>query len=175
MQEAKHGLLHRQPDEFVAYGYDNVTLVVWDNTISVDALQRVDRVHARRHRELGRRMSLVSVLTAAVGFPNSQVRAEIHALQLRWRPAIGCFVAVLEVGGMWRSALSGFLTTVQSLAPESDGRLHLVATVGAAAAWLVEPHARVTGVQLDRAELKRALEQARRGGAREGDAVSGRA
>lgn len=149
----------------MAYGYDNVNLVIWENTLSVEALHMADRVHAKRHGELGRRLSLVSVLTARVGFPSSQVRAEVHALQVRWRPAIGCFVAVLESDGMWRSALRGFLTTVQSLAPDSDGRLHLAANVAAAAAWLVEPHARVTGVKLDRAALKRAFEQARHGGA----------
>lgn len=159
------GLLHRQSGEFVVYGYDNVNLVVWENTISVDALHRVDGVHARRHRELGKRLSLVSVLTARVGFPSAQVRTEIHALQVRWRPAIGCFVAVLEADGMWRSALRGFLTAVQSLAPESDGRLHLASSLGGAAAWLVEPHARVTGVKLERTALKQALEQARRAGA----------
>jgi hypothetical protein len=105
------------------------------------------------------------VLTARVSFPDSEVRAEIQSLQTGWRASMGCFVAVLEAEGMWRSAVWGFLTALQAVAPESDGRLHLAATLGAAAAWLVEPHARLTGVRLDRTALKDFLEAARRAAA----------
>lgn len=161
MFDAKSGLMHRQPGVFSAYAHRNVHLVIWES-MSVEAVRAVDQVHARRHRELGQRVSFISVLTPQVGFPDAQVRAEVHALQARWRGGIGCFVAVLEADGMWRSALRGFLTALQAVAPQSDGRVHLAGTLAYAAAWLIEPHARVTGVRLERASLKDFLERSRR-------------
>ena len=161
MFDAEPGLIHREQDMFSVYGYQNVNLVVWQ-TMNIEAVRKVDEVHARRHLELGRRLSFISVLTPQVGFPDSEVRAEVQELQARWRAGIGCFVAVLEADGMWRSALRGFLAALQALAPQSDGRVHLAGSLGYAAAWLIEPHARVTGVRLDRAALKEFLERARR-------------
>jgi hypothetical protein len=165
MFDVRDGLLHHQPGEFSAFGHENVNVVFWHNSLSVATVRAADRVHARRGAELGRKLSFVSVLSARVAFPDSDVRAEVHALQARWRASIGCFVAVVEADGMWRSAARGFLTALQAVAPESDGRLHLSSTLGAAAAWLVEPHARMTGVRLDRAALNNFFEGARRAAA----------
>lgn len=162
MLEATGGLIHHERGLFAAYSYQNVNLVVWENALDLDAVRIVDQVHAGRQRALGCRLSLVSVLTSRVGFPSAQVRAEIHALQVRWRPVVGCFVAVLESDGMWRSAVRGFLGAMQALAPESDGRIHLTANLGTAASWLVEPHARVTGVKLDGRALRDFFERSRR-------------
>lgn len=163
MLEASGGLIHHEKGIFLAYSYQNVNLVVWEDALDLSAVRLVDQVHTRWQRAIGTRLSLVSVLTPRVGFPSAQVRAEIHALQVRWRPTIGCFVAVLETDGMWRSAVRGFLGAIQALAPDGEGRIQLTTNLGTAASWLVEPHERVTGVKLDVRALKEFFERSRHG------------
>ena len=78
-------------------------VVIWHNSLSLEAVMAAHNVHARRGHELGKRLSFVSVLSARVAF---QFRG---AGRIQGSRSAGVQVSLLrggvEADGMWRSAV----------------------------------------------------------------------
>ena len=61
---------------------------------------------------------------------------------------IACVAVIIDGSGFWASALRGFITGLQVLAPGTLD-LHAHASIDQVLAWLPTEHHKRTGVQLD--------------------------
>jgi hypothetical protein len=146
-------LLATYADEYAAYAWKNVDVIVWVGSGSGPGVRSCKLLLQQRLTDIGK-VSVVHVALPATGMPDAEGRKEFHLMAERFSKMVGCIVSVIERGGFVGSALRGLTTSIYALTSRHTTHC-VVRTVAEAAAWLPEPHARATGVALDPAELGR--------------------
>jgi hypothetical protein len=153
-------LLYEVPGEFVHFAWNNVELIVWSGTASAAGVQRLSQASTQRARELKVKVSYVHVVAAGAGLPDADARGEFKQLRIRTTPWMACFVCVIESDGFWASAMRGLVTSLMTLQGERV-TMKILGSLAEAAAWLPEPHARLSGIAIAQTQLMRVLEFAR--------------
>jgi hypothetical protein len=105
-------------------------------------------------------VSAIHLAASDIGLPPSEVRNALLDMMARYGPHTACLAIVLEGSGFWASAMRSVITGMRMLAPRAFSmRIH--EDVDAVCEWLPLEHHRRTGVNLDREELRLALQRAR--------------
>jgi hypothetical protein len=138
-------------DEYVAYAWKNVDVIVWSGSGSGPGVRSCKLLLQQRLHEVGK-VSVVHVALPLAGMPDAEGRKEFNAMAERFSKMVGCIVSVIEREGFVGSALRGLTTSIYALTSRHTAHC-VVRTVAEAAAWLPAPHLRGTGVELDPTEL----------------------
>jgi hypothetical protein len=144
-------LLSTYADEYVAYAWKNVDVIVWVGAGSGPGVRSCKLLLQERLGKTGK-VSVVHIALPMTGMPDAEGRKEFNSMAERFSKSVGCIVSVMEREGFVGSALRGLTTSIYALTSRHTEHC-VVRTVAEAAAWLPEPHFRGTGVELDPAEL----------------------
>ena len=148
-----------EPGLFVFGAWENVLIAVWASQIDGACVERftkaVDTMAARRP---GLR-SNVHVVTEGTALPTPEARAGLVASMKRHSGSLASVGVVFRGSGFWAGALRAAVTGMRFLSPRSFD-FQLFGAVDEVVRWLPVEHQKVTGVHLDAAGLRSALEAA---------------
>jgi hypothetical protein len=148
------------PAYLSVYAWKNVDVLIWENSPTVTLLASTGPLLEERVRESAGPVSVVHVVQSGLQLPDEATRSAIKEFSEKYNAAIANLVLVLELTGFQGSAIRGAFTGMLLLT-RKRASTHVAKTLEEAASWLPEPHARATGVQIDRLELLSVLERAR--------------
>jgi len=146
--------------------YHNFNLLVWRRGADMDAVERLERTNPERVKAHPERISTVHIVTPEARPPAPETRDALNAMHARYAHTVGCAAVVLELGGFMGLAVRSAVTGMIMLAPKHY-RIKVFNQVDEAAPWLVDNHARSTGVEVALPDLLEVLHVARNSG-REG-------
>lgn len=155
-------ILTFERERCVFLAYRNITMAVWTGQADLAAAQaaeRAARMMAARHRA-GR--SYVAFILDGLPGPTPDA-TEILTRLMGQRDSLACIAYVVEGSGFWASGLRGMIANVYRESGAA-GRLKIGATLDEVAGWLSSKHQEATGVAISEAELREALQHARRFG-----------
>jgi len=156
-------VIHSLAGEHAVYRWKNIDVCVWHKTVNeagVAVLEALARGQAKAQELHAATRSMIHITLGTAGLPSAAVRRELSRLSERHGKPLGCLVAVIEHDGFAASALRGITTGLLTFTTKAATH-RIVRDVEQAAAWLPEPHARVTGVHIDERELRHALQAMR--------------
>jgi hypothetical protein len=153
-------VMDAEPGAFWFGAWRNVNLIVWWQGATLDAVQRLERTNPIRFASHPERMSAVHVVTETAGVPTPEARDALVTANNAWGHTVGCAVVIMERDGLVGLAVRSAVTGLIMLAPKHF-RIKVFDNVDDAAPWLVEHHARSTGVQLTLADTRSVLHAAR--------------
>ena len=151
------------PGVFWFGAWRNLTIGVWSGDASVDVIRRIDATNPERTQAHPEGISTVHIVTPTANPPDAATRAALNDMHARWGHTVGCAVVVIEHGGLAGAAVRGAVTGMAMLAPKRY-RLKVFDTIAPVTSWLVEQHARSTGVQLNPQDVIAVLRRARAAG-----------
>lgn len=153
-----------EPGYFWFGAYRNFNLLVWHAGADVDAIERLERTNPERVKAHPERLSTVHIVAAGSGGgPTPAARDALNEMHARYGHTVGCAAVVIERAGLMGVAVRSAVTGIIMLAPKHY-RIKVFDNVGEAAPWLVENHARSTGVEVALPDLQAVLQVARESG-----------
>lgn len=153
-------VLDREPGVFAFSAWQNVTIFVWQDGATIEAVRRLAEVTEPVYATYPEGVSNVHVIDARVPLPDNAVRDELTALMRTRAEQRGCIGVVLDGGGFWASALRSLITGMRVLTPRSF-ELRIMSSSEEIARWLPSPHFKKTGRHIDSESLRGAIEETR--------------
>lgn len=153
-----------EPGAFWFGAYRNFNLLVWHRGTDLAAVERLERTNPERVAAHPERITTVHIVTAhASSPPTPEARDALNVMHARYAHTVGCAAVVIERGGFTGVAVRSAVTGLIMLAPKHY-RIKVFDHVDEAAPWLVENHARSTGVEVTLPDLMAVLHAARESG-----------
>lgn len=143
-------------DGYLFAGYHNVLIAIWTAQGTGERIAALDRVTAPFARKHPEGFSSVQFIAKGLPLANSEARERLIALMRRHHDELGCIGTVLDGSGFLASATRSLILGMRLLAPQSFD-MQTYASIPELSAWLPGPHAKRTGVTLDRAKLQDVL------------------
>jgi hypothetical protein len=153
-------VLDSEPGLFWYGAWQNMSFVVWEQSATLEAVERIDRAVPARLK-IHPRLSTVHIATLNAGMPSSAARSAFGEAAKRWAQVTGCVAVVVEYQGFAASALRSMVTAIQLLAG-SPFPMRVHGSFEEAVPWLVQTHARTTNVRLAPDALMQVLQAARK-------------
>ena len=153
-------LLDSEPGAFAIFAYSNFTIVVWPAAATVGAVTRLSRATDRVVAAYPHGYSNVHLIpNRGSGIPVPEARAGLVRMAERLGSRLACVGVVLLGSGFWASALQSVITGMRLVSARTYA-MHVDRSLEGLARWMPEEHLRRTGVPVDVAALRAALEQA---------------
>lgn len=145
---------------YVFAAHRNVVIAHWTAQGTgplIAALGQTLATFVARHPE---GISSIHVIAEGLPLANAEARDALSVLMKVHGGAIAAVGTVLDGTGFWASATRGLIMSLQLMAPSSVA-MRTGASDAEVAAWIVKPHARRTGVELEPEALALALTKVR--------------
>ena len=139
--------------------WGNITLTYWEGRGTAPAVERLARLGAEIRAQYPNGTSAIHLIREGAGMPTSEGRDGLTRLMNTNVDRLACVGVMIGGGGFWSSAIRSMITGMRALSSRAY-QLKLVGSIEELVAWLPEPHERRTGIAVDPAELRRALETA---------------
>ncbi len=105
-------------------------------------------------------ISNINLIAAGLPLADAEAREALGALMKVHESTVACVGTVLDGTGFWASATRGLIMSLQLMAPKSFAT-RTCASDAEVISWIVKPHARRTGVELDPKALEHAIAEIR--------------
>jgi hypothetical protein len=140
--------------------WHNITVTTWFGPATVPAAQELSEITKRLMSSLPElRISVIHLVAPKLELPSNEVRSLFVQPLREYTDRFGCISVIVGGAGFWTSALRGFVTGMQVIAPRTfELRVH--GDPGSLIEWFVPEHLKRTGVTIDSAALARVLAQA---------------
>lgn len=139
------------------YGFENITLIVWQAQPTERAVERLQAVTDKRRKQFPHGISVIHVVKGNIALPEQGTREAFVRLMKSSNGVLACVAVVVGGSGFWASAARSLVTGLRVLARgEFEMRLH--GEISEVVKWLPEKHAARTGVQVEPAQLSQALQ-----------------
>lgn len=138
-----------QDDEHLIATFQNVIVTVWGTRSTVATIEHLDSAAHQLWARHPTGISSLHLILHSEGMPDGAARAALNKLTDVHAPHLACVATLVQGSGFWASAMRGLLTSLHFLV-RRPFKARICASLEEMASWLVEPHARMTGVTLER-------------------------
>jgi hypothetical protein len=156
--------VHVVPGVFHYNSWKNVSIGVWVGQASVNALESLFRFGKNMIQLYPDGHSSVVFILDKLPAPPPEARDLLGQL-FNPRSALACTAVVLEGSGFWASGLRSMIANTHRCATGSV-KLRVGTSIDEVLEWFPAEHARTTGIDLDRDELRTELLYSREHGAK---------
>jgi hypothetical protein len=150
-------LLDSEPGRFSFWALQNVTIFVWRDQPTRDALLRLQQAAEPRAKQYPEGVSDVHVVVGRITLPDDSTRQALIRISKLAAPHLAAVAVVVEGTGFWASALRSLITSIRVVLPGTF-EMALFGTTEELVRWLPDVHAKRTALHIDASELRRALE-----------------
>mgnify|MGYP003471438812 CR=1 FL=1 len=149
------------------YGFENITLIVWQAQPTERAVERLHAVTEKRRKQFPHGISVIHLVKGNIALPEQATRDAFVRLMKVTDGVLACVAVVVGGTGFWASAARSLVTGLRVLARgEFEMRLH--GEIAEVVKWLPEKHAARTGVHVESSQLSQALHFVERASQRAG-------
>jgi hypothetical protein len=153
------------PGVFHYNGWKNVSIGVWVGQATVGAVESLFAFGKNMIQLYPDGHSSVVFILDKLPAPHPDAR-ELLAQLFNARSSLACTAVVLEGSGFWASGLRSMIANTHRSATGSV-KLRVGTSIDEVLGWFPAEHARLTGIELDRNELRTELMYSREHGAKE--------
>jgi hypothetical protein len=150
-------LLDAEPGRFSFWALHNITIAVWHDQPTRDAVLRLQQAAEARAKLHPEGVSDVHVVVGPIALPDDHTRQALIRISKLAVPYLAAVGVIVGGSGFWASTMRSLITGIRVLLPGTF-EFGLFGTTEELVRWLPGVHAKRTGLQLDAAVLKRALE-----------------
>lgn len=143
---------------FVAHR--NVMIAAWTAQGTGPLIDAFGRALGHFIAQHAQGVSSVHLIAPDLPLANSDAREGLSALMKKHDRDLACAGTVLDGTGFWASATRSVIMSLQLLTP-STFAVRTCGTDAELAGWMLKPHARRTGIELEQQALERAMAGAR--------------
>ena len=149
-------MLDSEPGRFSFWALHNMTIAVWRDQPTRDALFRLQQAAEPRAKQYPEGVSDVHVVVGRITLPDESTRQALIRISRLAAPHLAAVAVVVGGTGFWASTTRSLITSIRVLLPGTF-EMALFGTNDELVRWLPEVHTKRTGHRLDAAALKRAL------------------
>ena len=152
--------LYVDPGRLWFGAFRNFNILVWHTYAKKEDVVRIDATNPARTAAHPEKISTVHINHDTVVTPDPEVRDAFNAMHARWGHTVGCGAIIIEQQGLKGVALRSMIAGMSMIAPKHY-RIRAFDAVTSAVPWIVEHHARSTGVTIDADDMCDVLLHAR--------------
>lgn len=149
-----------EPGHFCCSTWQNVSILIWADRATREALARIQRVTRRMIETYPGGHSNVAFVLDGVKPPTPEAREIFTRLYNERVSNLKCLAVVLEGSGFWASTLRSSITNMQLEARRATA-IAQYTSIEEVAAWMASIHSERTGVAMTPLQLRVALRAAR--------------
>jgi hypothetical protein len=148
--------LDTEPGRFSFWALHNLTIAVWRDQPTRDALLRLQQAAEPRAKQYPAGVSDVHVVVGRIAFPDEHTRQALIRISKLAVPHLAAVAVVVGGTGFWASTMRSLITGIRVLLPGTF-EMALFGTTDELVRWLPEVHTKRTGQRVDAAALRHAL------------------